>query len=135
MSARLLLGVFLFEMIVFVGAFNNSACFRFLAAPPSPARPPPPAVPPAAALGSIVFAITRLAPSLIALFVFFLPEMRLATSGRAAFSTFLPTCLTIGATYFFKSGMAVRPTRTANAPRPAPEPNCLAGPWNVLCEA
>ena len=113
-------------MIVFVeGAFNNSACFRFLAAPP----------PPAAALGSIVFAITRLATSLIALFVFFLPEMRLATSGRAASSIFWPTCLTIGATYFFKSGMAVRPTRTAKAPRPAPEPNCLAGPWNVLCEA
>ena len=100
-----------------------------------PAWPLPPAwlssvVLPAPPLGSTVFAITWLVPPLISLFIFFLSEMRLTTSGGAASSALI--CLTIGATLFFSSGMTVRPTRTAKTSRPAAEPNCVVGPLSGI---
>ena len=99
---------------------------------PPVAAPSPPVAPPAAACVSTTFAKTFFALSFNArlfndCFPFF-PLIRLTTSGKAASKTLCPTCFTKGPTYFFKSGMAVRPTRSAKAPNPAPEPNCLAGP-------
>ena len=118
-----------------------SAAFLFrsdglppVARPPA-AAPSPPVAPPAAACVSTTFAKTFFAPSFNArLFIDcfrFFPLIRLTTSGKAASKTFCPTCFTKGPTYVFKSGTAVRPTRSAKAPNQAPKPNCLAGPWNV----
>ena len=130
-STRLLFADFLFEMTEEDDDFAVSAAFLFRPDGLPPVSRPP-VVPPVAACVSTTFAKTFFALSFNArlfndCFPFF-PLIRLTTSSKAASKTFCPNGFTKGPTYFFKSGMAVRPTRSAKAPNPAPEPNCLASP-------
>ena len=136
-SSRLLFADFLFEVTQEDDDLAASAAFLFRPDGLRPVARAPAVEPwlPAAACVSTTFAKTFFALSFNArLFNDCFPNfplLRYTTSGNAASKTFCPTCFTKGPTFFFKSGMAVRPTRSAKAPITAPEPNCPARPWNV----